>query len=82
MFEITQDKAKLTIKATYGHPVPNYASSFDCNFNDEFTATLALFNLRQKMWNRLRDIREEEYNKGFKDAKKQAWFRFNWLLGD
>jgi hypothetical protein len=83
MFEILRNGRRITVRAIPQYPLSNTTFDFTLDVNDEWAATLLMWNLREKLGAELRRAREVAYNKGWKDAKgkqvpKETWFSPVW----
>ncbi len=77
MFKITRNKEKVIIQVKTGYPgkyfvlFEDYGLDFEYTTPDMFYATLVTENIRTKFQKLIIKIREEEYNRGWNDAKKK-----------
>jgi hypothetical protein len=82
MIQFTRQGTTVRIEVTGKWPLSkSYYFYWECK-DDDF-ASLLTENLRDKMHDEIRRIRQEEYNKGWKDAKskkvvKETWFSSIW----
>jgi hypothetical protein len=84
MLEILRNGRRITVRATPQSPLSSQTPfDFVLDVNDEWAATLLMWNLREHLSAELRKARERAYNQGWKDAKgkkraKETWFSPVW----
>lgn len=76
--EDPDSKTKIVAKIETGYPVETWTTSFTFDAPSEFYRKLLLNNIRSKMDKLIHDIKEDAYNKGYKDGRakkvKRTWF--------
>jgi hypothetical protein len=83
MIEITRRGSTLVVKVTAAYPLTNTVFETTWEAGAEWSASLLQNHLRTLMDTRIREIRQEEYERGWKDArshkvKKNDWFSSSW----
>lgn len=82
MFSIGRDGCKVTISVMPAYPIHGWTFHFSYTAEQEWGAVMLTENLRDKQGTELRRIREEAYQRGWKDAKahrtKEKWFQSVW----
>lgn len=80
MIEFKREGTKVVITVESG--VMNYEFSFNHECNHDHFAVLMRDAYNKHMNEELRKVREQAYNKGWKDAKakvkKETWFSGRW----
>ena len=83
---ITFHRKELAVVAHIetGLKVSKSVHLFEWNCKDEYSAELLVKHLKKEMRQHIKNTRESEYNRGWKDAKakkrKESWFR-GWFEG-
>lgn len=82
MLKIIQSGDKITLRIEYHSGVQNWHTDFCLTTNSELVAELQGTAMRKALRDALSTIREEAYNRGWKDAKaktaKMPWFSGIW----
>jgi hypothetical protein len=80
MIGIKREGTKVIIPLEYGPLNSIYPFSFDCG--NEYYAELLKQHYYKKLTSLIEEVRQEEYNRGYKDGRakrgKNTWF-FSWL---
>ncbi len=78
MITITTQGSSIILKIESGYPIGNYIHTFEHSCSAEFIAKLLADNISEHLDEMIRNIRKEEYNKGYDDKKqrkpKKEWF--------
>lgn len=79
MIEFTRGGKLVNIKVTGKHPISGWAWTLSLDVGSEPYAALLTDNFRQNLWDTIKEIRRESYERGWKDAKshktaKQEYF--------
>lgn len=82
MIQIQSKDTQLIVRLFAGYPISEWEFTTTGNMQYEAYALLVAHNIREYIDKRIRSIREDEYNKGWKDAKakkaKRTWFSCQW----
>jgi len=78
MISFKQQDSKIIVNIDTKYPVSSYHIPFEWTAPSKFWAALLIDNLNENLRNKIRHIRVDEYNKGYKDGrnkqKKEDWF--------
>lgn len=72
MIEITNEGSTVEVKVKGQFPIQRWTYTFSSERGHESNALLLAHNLRQHLYETVRQIRREEYNSGWKDAKRKT----------
>lgn len=82
MFNLRRDEDVVAIDVQTGHDANSGVFTLSFRAGTQWAAQLLMTHMRDRMWSKLTDIRQEAYNRGWKDAKahrtKESWFSGRW----
>lgn len=81
MITFTQQKGFVTIKVTGKYPVADVSWDFHYNAGSEGYAALLSDNFRQHLWDVIKEIRRDSYERGWKDAKSHRAAKQDYFSG-
>jgi hypothetical protein len=61
----------VTLNIQHGAPIATWSSNFKFETSSEFYAKLMSDNLEKELERRIKELRREEYEHGWNDAKKK-----------
>lgn len=71
MIEIFRKRNILEIQIMGKYPISNWKFTFTWDAESEIYAILLVQNLQSALSDKIKKIREQEYNRGWKDAKNK-----------
>jgi hypothetical protein len=78
MINIHAEGKKLKVSISYKYPVSNWQTTFSIDESSELHSKLMAENLNNHLRETIEEIRRQEYEEGWKDAKskkkKKIWF--------
>lgn len=81
MIEFSREKGVIHIKVTGQHPVANLTWYFKYDSGGEAYAALLTENFKQHLWDVIKEIRRDSYERGWKDAKSHRAAKQDYFSG-
>ena len=71
MIKFSVQDEVVTLNIQHGAPIATWTSNFKFETSSEFYAKLMSDNLEKELERRIKELRREEYEHGWNDAKKK-----------